>query len=70
MKIRGIYQIKQIDRTLREDEVRLVAEQEIAAQIVETVSTELSTYIVKEEPSPKYPFGRYYLDLDITPTEF
>ena len=70
MKIRGIYTIAQNDRILREEEIRLKAQDAIGLQIMEAVKKEMSPSIIKEEPSPKYPFGRYYLDLDVEVTEF
>ncbi len=65
MIVRGIYEIQQMDRIMREEQIRAKAQEMIAAQIRDAVISQTNPSIIKEEPSPKYPFGRYYLDLNV-----
>lgn len=67
MKARGLYVIGQTDRILREEELRHVAQVEIVKQLTEVFVSNFGDKIVKEEASQKYPYGRFYLDVNVEP---
>jgi hypothetical protein len=67
--IRGNYIIKQLDQTLREEELKDLARDEIARQLVLATIGELSDNLIREESSPKYEYGRFIIDVDINALE-
>jgi hypothetical protein len=67
MKIRGAYVIQQVDRAEREEVVRDRASQEIGRQLADQIMALYGEGIIKEEAEgSKFPYGRYYIDVDVT----
>lgn len=66
MIVRGLYSIQQTDRIMKSDELKGHAIEEISKQIANQIVTNFSESVTKEEPSPRYPYGRFYIDVDAT----
>lgn len=65
MKIRGIYAIDQKDRILTESELKEKAQGEIVRKLTESFLINFGDQMIKEDASIKYPYGRFYLDIDV-----
>ncbi len=69
MKIRGVYSINQTDRILTDDKLREKAQKAIIEDLTNSFSQNFGDQIIREEGSVKYPYGRFYLDIDVNPVK-